>query len=109
MDMQGNPIVNTSDISSVSITTVDMWSNGTSTNNNLTIGGNLTFGPGAMIYVDGIMIDPSNLANATIPSPTLDSGYEERITKLELKNRDLKEKLEIVVNKIEFLEKWSEV
>ncbi len=109
MDMQTQPIMNASNIDALAINSNDIYNSGTTTTNHLNIDGNLTFTANSMIYVDGLMVNPSDLQNASFVSPILNSGYEERITRLELENKALKEKLNLAVDRIEFLAKWSEV
>ncbi len=109
MDMQSQPILNVSNIDTTTMTTSDIYNSGTTTTANLSISGNLTFNLGSMIYVNGIMVNPADLQNASFVSPILDTGHEERLAKLEIVNKELREKLDRVMNEVEFLAKWQEV
>jgi len=109
MDMQQGIITNTLSIDTDSIMAGDISATGSANLTQLNITGGLTFGVGAMIYVNGVMVEPINLTNLNDTSPILNLGYEERITKLELANVELQEKLEHSLIQLEFLNKWKEV
>ncbi len=109
MDMQSTSITNIGEVYTNTLNTTDSYTLGTSINQNIEINGTLTFGPSSMILVNGNIVNPSDLQNASFVSPILDSGYEERITKLEAKNKELKDTLFALTSKLDYLEKYVQL
>ncbi len=104
--MQFENVINVTEIGAITVTAGDMYNSNTMHTQNLNLNGNLTFGAGSMIYVNGIMIDPMTL---TISDQLLASGYEERIQKLESEKKELKKYMIRMQSKIENLEKWVQL
>ncbi len=106
MDMQFENIINVTEVGAITVTAGDMYNSNTMHTQNLDLNGNLNFGAGSMIYVNGIMVDPMMLAAGNTPPP---SNYEERIQALESEKKELKKYLVRMQTKIENLEKWVQL
>ncbi len=106
MDMQQSPIMDISNLDAYLITTTDLHTIGTTSTQNLNINGNLTFNPGSMIYINGIMVDPLNLS---YPPDLTNTNRDLIINKLEKENDLLRSEMSVLKGRLEYLEKFVQL
>ncbi len=106
MDMQSESITNIGEVYTNTLNTIDSYALGTSIIHNMEINGTLTFGPGAMIIVDGELMTPREFRGS---AESVNINRDLIMNKLEKENDRLRSEMSVLKDRLEYLEKFIQL